>query len=417
MNNSNQHQTKVIFGVFFALLVMLIAGCKKEFDSPPIKTIPEGNLLTIAQIRDMYVPGKNYKFSGDTSVYCVVTASEESGNIYRAAYVWDGTAAIEVRLMASGGLYEGDSIRINLKDVTLGDYQGMLQLDSVDADLNIVKIATNQTIRPQKLEKVTDINTLVQGQFVELDNVQFAVGEIGSTYADAVNQQSVNRMLEDCDGNQVIVRSSGYSNFAAQTVAEGKGKFRGIVSEFGGDMQLLIRNVTDLEMNDERCGPFFSKTFTDGSLTSGGWSVQSPVGDLDWEADDRDGDYYAEMSNYDFNNDTNYAAEAWLISPKIDLTEALNPVLTFRSMKRYSGTGLQLKISTTYTGDVLDAANNWTTLFAVYDNDDSSWSFVDSEDVPIVNYKSAETVIAFKYLGTTSNGATWRVTDIKIEDK
>ena len=53
-----------------------------------------------------------------------------------------GVSAINVRLVSSGGLYEGDSIRINLNGTILDEYNGMLQLDNVDVDINVQKFFT-----------------------------------------------------------------------------------------------------------------------------------------------------------------------------------------------------------------------------------------------------------------------------------
>jgi hypothetical protein len=124
----------------FAATVLLIAGCKKEFDTPPVRTLPTGSVLTVQQLRDLLPAGtQQRRFTGDSSVFAVVTADEQNGNLYKNVYVQDHTGAIQLRLVNSGGLYQGDSIRIYLPGTTLSLYQGMMQLDSVDVDNNVVK--------------------------------------------------------------------------------------------------------------------------------------------------------------------------------------------------------------------------------------------------------------------------------------
>src|SRR5690606_2049372 len=188
----------------------------------------------------------------DYSVYAVVTADETSGNLYRNIYVQDDSAAINLRLQNPGGLYEGDRIRIYLPGTVLSKYQGMLQLDSVDVDRNVVKQETNVHVEPKNVT-VNEITPELQGHLIRLDSVEFTAGELGQTYSDPVGQTNQNRMLTDCEGNLVIVRTSGYANFAGTPIPYGNGSIVAVVGQFGGDMQLFIRDISEVEMEGERC--------------------------------------------------------------------------------------------------------------------------------------------------------------------
>ena len=126
--------------VLISLAVFIFLGCKREYDNPPISNIPVGEAITIADMKALDYP---HKFVGDSSLYAVVTMDESSGNLYKNIFVQDATGAINVRLFSSGSLSEGDSIRIYLKNTVLGQYTGMIQLDSVDTDLNVIKIENN----------------------------------------------------------------------------------------------------------------------------------------------------------------------------------------------------------------------------------------------------------------------------------
>ena len=129
--------------------ILTVVACKKEFDAPPIRTLPVGEVITLKQLRAMHVQNANHKFVGDTSIYAVVTADEVSGNLYKTVYAQDDSAAIVLKLVSSGGIYIGDSIRIVLKGTFLNDYNGMVQLDSVNVDNNVVKQATQVFKTPE----------------------------------------------------------------------------------------------------------------------------------------------------------------------------------------------------------------------------------------------------------------------------
>ncbi|HEX2617424.1 MAG TPA: DUF5689 domain-containing protein, partial [Flavobacteriales bacterium] len=237
--------------------IALLAGCKKEFDSPPERTLPTGSVMTLAELRDLYTNSPvHFPASTPKSVYAIVTADEQDGNLYKNIYVQDHTAAIVLRLMNSGGLYVGDSIRIYLPGCVLSSYQSMLQLDSVNVDNNVVKQATGVIIQP-RVATIADINSNIsawQGQLIKLENVEFALSDTGLTYADAVNQTSVNRNIEDCNGGAIIARNSGFSNYAAVHVPTGKGSLVATLGQFGSTPQLNLRSRAEVQMNGPRCG-------------------------------------------------------------------------------------------------------------------------------------------------------------------
>ena len=80
-----------------------------------------------------------------------------------------------------------------------------------------------------------------------------STAELGQTYADAVEQFSENRMLTDCNGNTVILRSSGFAAFAGDTLPENNGTLTAIFSVFTDDFQLIINDVTDVKFDSARC--------------------------------------------------------------------------------------------------------------------------------------------------------------------
>lgn len=251
-NHMKTNYSRIAF-VLFVSLFTLVSCIKDDFDEPPQRTIPVGSLKTIADLRQMF-QGQPIKITEEWSLYAVVTMDERNGNIYKSAYIQDHTGAVNLYLNSSGGLYQGDSIRLFLKGTLLSSYGGALQIDSVDVDEHVVKQATLIN-KPAEVVTIQDIKTgFYQSRLVKLENVQFKASEMGKTYADPINKYSMNRMLQDCDNNEIIVRSSGYANFAGDTLPAGKGSLVAIVSEYNGEMQLYIRSLAETQLTEERCG-------------------------------------------------------------------------------------------------------------------------------------------------------------------
>jgi hypothetical protein len=422
--------------LFAASAAALLAGCKKEFDSPPVRTIPVGDVLTVAQLRAQLPAGApSRKFVGDSSVYAVVTADEQNGNLYKNVYVQDQTGAIQLRLVNSGGLYQGDSIRIYLRGTRLSLYQGMMQLDSVDVDNNVIKQATGIQKVPQDVT-IDQVTPAMQGKLVRVTGVEFALSEIGQTYADAVNQITVNRLLSDCN-TELIVRTSGYANFANQQLPTGKGSIVGVVGQFGTtnpDMQLFIRNINEVQLNDaDRCDPLptlcppaasvqqdFATTTSNVDISNLACWINAPqVGTRRWRGYTASGNLCAQATAFQSSASTDIT---WLISPPV--TYGAGMTLSFRSQRGFGVPGhdpFAVMISTNYNIANLATANwvNVPCAYATPATADQVW--VDSGSIDLSTALpagfSGSFVIGFRYTGSGTNGQTtnFRIDDVVIQ--
>jgi hypothetical protein len=422
-------------------LVVLAAACKKEFDEPPVRTLPTGSVLTVAELRALFT-GDPIRFRGDSSVYAVVTADEQNGNLYKNVYVQDHTGAIVLRLVNPGGLYQGDSIRIYLPGTTLSSYQNLLQLDSVNVDNNVVKQAT---LVPKAPETVTiaQLNQVYspawtnpwQAKLIRLEGVEFILSELGTTYADAVNQETLNKTLSDCD-NTILVRNSGYANFANQQLPSGNGSFVGVVGQFGDDMQLFIRNINEVQLDniDERCDPIpepcppasnVAEDFASGTsnvdLSLECWFNLATAGTRVWRGYSDAGQICAQATAFQSGNP---ADVAWLVSPTLQFTPGMS--LSLRSQYAFWVDGqvpFKAFVSTNFNGSNASTAN-WTEITGATFANSPTHSFntwVPSGQIPLDGFLpdgyTGSFVVAFRYTGSGPNGQTtnYRIDDVVIQ--
>ena len=417
------------------LTILLFLGftisCNKTYDEPPVVEIPEGTIISISDLKDMFT-GSPITLDSNYSIYGNITCEETNGNFYKEAYIQDLSGAIKLKLDASGGLYIGDSIRVSLNGVTMSEYGDLIQLDNISVDEQIVKIATDRFVTPY----TTSINNLNieddQSRLIKLDSVEFQSTNV--TYADAINLATGERYLNDCDGNSILVRTSGYANFADDTVASGKGSIIGIFTRYGATKQFIIRDITEVNMEGDRCGGssggggggssnyILNKDFNDGSVTSGGWGSfwSGTTTTENWGEWGIFGGDVAAASNFDINTFTNYACESWLVSPSFDLTGTSSPYLVFDNVTRYNGPGLELYISSNYDGSSDPSQQgtwlNITSYVPNWDTDSGDWSFVSSGNIDLTPFISSNLNIAFKYIGTNADGATWELDNIIVND-
>lgn len=405
---------------------LLFAACRKELDTPPEQTLPTGSVISLSQLRAMYT-GTPVRFPDPMSVYCTVTADELNGNLYKEVYVQDDSAAINVRLLFSGGLYQGDRIRIYLPGTVLSAYNGMLQLDSVDVDNNTIKQETDVHVEP-RLVNAADIDPSLQGMLIKLDSVQFVDGEQGMTYADAVNQVTENRTLEDCNNDQIIVRSSGYADFASMTLPVGRGPVTAVVGQFGSTMQLYIRNVNEVQLNGLRCdgstgGPCppaadvledFAGVVQYDPIGIACWKNVATSGGVVWEGGSFSGETFARCEAYQSGDPSNVM---WLVGPAVQYTAGMT--LSFRTEKAYwTHDPIAVLISTDFDG-INTTSATWDPISCPRAGSSTTdYVWVPSGNVDLapylpIGYTGAFNV-AFRYTG--GDGGTPQTTRYDVDD-
>ena len=406
-------------------------NCNKKYDEPPVNEFPEGVLVNISDLKDLYDENtitieNNYVITG------VITTEETNGNFYKESFLQDQSAGIHLKLNNAGGLYIGDSVKIHVQGLTLTDYGDMIQIQDLDIEQNVLKIATEKIIVPYNVT-INNLNMIKDPcKLIQISNVEFT--DTNSSYADGISLTTGENEISDCNGNTITLRTSGYANFANNRLASGNGNIIGIFTKFGDEKQLLIRDINEIQLNNQRCdgsgggtggggtggggNVILTKDFDDLSITSSGWMTFKTVGNTDWEADEHNGDKFAKITNYSAGS--NSESECWLISPAIDLSSYSTPTLSFKTIMKFAGDPLTLLISDNYDGSSNPTnQGTWNNITnnATWDSDDTDWGdWIPSGDLSLSNYSTSGVYIAFKYNGSSSDGSTWEVDDIIITE-
>ena len=253
---------------------VLMTSCKRDFDQPP--SFVEPNITantTIKELKAMHTIGAIKKITQDLVIGGVVVADDKSGNFYKSIAIQDETGGITVRLDGTNlnTTYPvGRKIYIKLNGLYMGDYNRLIQIgggiDNSDPtreelapiastlfDTYILKGSLNNTITP-KVVTVAQLHDSLQSMLIQLNNMEFVTADTSKTYADVVTQGSRNLNVKGCSGSSVIVRTSGFSNFAGINVPNGNGTLLAIYTMFGSTKQLIIRDTTDVRFTGPRCG-------------------------------------------------------------------------------------------------------------------------------------------------------------------
>ena len=110
-----------------------------------------------------------------------------------------------------------------------------------------------------------------------------------------------------------------------------------------------------------------------------------------------------------------YAAESWLVSPAIDLSNVSSAMLKFdQAVNHASPSGvLSVMVSADYAGEVLQC--NWIELNLSQWPAGNNWTFINST-ADLSQFVGQRVTIAFKYTSNTNASATWEVKNFVVEE-
>ncbi|MEL7375980.1 MAG: DUF5689 domain-containing protein, partial [Bacteroidota bacterium] len=244
----------------------------EDFDEPPIRVLPglEGN-ITIQELKDLHVLGTGGDAIPAGSILVAnVIANDEGGNIFKELFVEDETGGILLRLDLDGlsALYPvGTPVAIRLDELFVTDFAGKYQLAANADGERVPEGSVERTVlaNAEPVELVPTVLTIEQladeatfqryiSTLVQFDDIQFINSDAGVTYADVVNNESINRTLRDCFGNELVSRMSSFADFAGERTPEGNGSLVGVLSVFVDTRQITLRTPADFNFNNERCG-------------------------------------------------------------------------------------------------------------------------------------------------------------------
>ncbi|MBK7030813.1 MAG: choice-of-anchor J domain-containing protein [Bacteroidales bacterium] len=421
------NKRKILSALFFlsAIAFSFTACVKGEFDEPPIN-IPKVNFKANSTIAELLIshPGTLDSINDTIIISGIVTANDESGNLYKKIVIQDETAGIEIDVDQTS-LYAdyriGQRVFVKCFGMYIGKYNELPQLGYIYQNkigrlpatlmknhLFLDSLPGNAPV-PLVVD-ATDLDISMVNKLVRLENVAFT--DAGDTWA-PTDGYGEHGLEGGPDADVFIVRTSNFANFASLSVPSGSGTIQGILSVFGSTYQLTIRDTNDI-IGFKNTQTFFSETF---GASLGGFTTISLVGTQAWKYD---ASYGATMSG--FATGASHQNEDWLISPAINLTAAPTAMLKFshainKGNVANVSTNHTVWISKNYsTGEPSTAT--WEQLTVPTYPAGNSWTFINSGDViiPSAYLGQANVRIAFKYLCSDTESATWEVKNIKVTE-
>ena len=263
---------KLMTAVMMVVTAITFSACKKNFDNPPGAADPAIVANTsIKALKAMHTSAGAYDvISTNIIISGIVVADDKSGNLYKQLFIQDATGGLQIMLDANSlyGTYPvGRKIFIKCNGLTISDYNktmmlgvkaivaGSPSLEGIPANL-ISKYVIGGSLNNPVVPKVVtwadlggtgsiNMQDPLIGTLIQLNDYRFEIPT--GTYSDtSAYKSTVNRNINSCGSQTLIVRTSAYSNFAAQPVAAGRGSILAMYTVFGNTRQLIIRDTSDV---------------------------------------------------------------------------------------------------------------------------------------------------------------------------
>lgn len=285
------------FFIALASSLFFLSGCMKDKIDPPANP-KDPNITANYTIYDLK---QDFRASGQTIwtidqdrvIEAIVSANDIGGNFYKEIVIQDkdNRAAIGV-LINRSNLYNdfpvGRKVFLKVKGmamanqnnlIVLGGYidtitipgaKSLAELPTTAIDKTLLKGSVGHEVKIDQIA-FNQLSEAYHYKLVRFKDVEFKCEDTKVSYADNINLSDANRTLLDKNGDDVLVRTSGYASFSGTKVAAGKGELTGIFTVYRNDFQMKLRDLNDVKMTDS------NRTFPcSGSGGGGGGGTYTP---------------------------------------------------------------------------------------------------------------------------------------------
>lgn len=409
---------KHIYSILTVIIAAaLFAGCNP--DVAPIPTYDGQANTTIAELLAMHDIGATDSYihipedADDIIITGIVTTSDKHGNCYKYINIEDETGAIQIKINSST-LYNkyrfGQRVFVKCNGLDLGDYRKLPQLGmwandqmepipSGKAHLYIFNDGPLQEVVPSvtltSIPNADNIPFNYYNRLVKLEGATFVEGGI-ATYCDP--HTATSHDIKMADGTTITMRTSNYADFYNEMLPTGTGTVVGILTRYNNYVQIVIRDLDDVQgfINPAQSTDVFTVNDYSNAFNQGWLKVSNGT---EWTT-------LVNSSFAGFMINASTQTDSWLISPKINLTNSYENVLSFSHRAPNAGSNtMKCYYTINYTGDV-----NSTTWVEIPISNFNSSMLDFNYNIPDAA-GSSQFRIAFRYSG---NGSTWAISNIKI---
>ena len=362
------------------------------------------NTFTTSSLRQLFSQGTTI-VPGGTLQGVVISDYNSQSVTGRNLYIQDATGGIVLRFTANHSFNLGDEINVDISGGTLGEFNGLLQVDGIDNAGGAV-VGHPGDVTPRSAT-VLDVLNNAQAWESTLVKIDKAVLSGNTVYNGSIT-------VTDKTGSMVLFTRS-QSTFANTALPTDTVSITAIVSDFNAP-QLIIRNASDVTGGGSTGGDDLNESFdavgNDQDILLPGWANIAVKGTRLWRGKIFSGNHYAQATSF---QDVAAEMESWLVTPEIALD--VPKKITFESAYAFfKQSGLTVWISSNFDGSDVGSAT-WTQLTPTLAGPpDAENTFIPSGNIDLSGF-TGPVRVGFKYVGSGPNDqtSTFRIDNVKVE--
>lgn len=263
--------------LLLGLIIMAMWTCAEDqsFGLPDTSCVPPNLKVnaSIAEVKSIY-KGAVVQITEELIIEGYVISSDEQGNFYRTLHFQNSPEnptdglQLEVDIQNLHTMYPiGSKVIINTKGLYIDNYRGVLKIGGIYPQTNggvavgrLSRVLAEKALfvscespvkMVPKLVQMDAVNDAMINMLVVFENVEIALDSHCQPFA--LVAKNTNVLVQNCDGNTIFLRNSGYADFQAELLPVGNGKLQGVLGKYNNDFQLTIRGTNDLMLENARC--------------------------------------------------------------------------------------------------------------------------------------------------------------------
>jgi len=255
--------------------ILLISSCVKDHDFKIPEIACNSQLManiTFKEVKNIFA-GEVIQIQEDLIIEGYIVSSDQAGNFFSTLHIQDDPInptegfQIEIDLRDSYLFYElGSKIFIKLKGLFLGRSKSVYKLGGVFPSFGNYSVGRLPALSlgehlflscdpvrnvAPKITTIPGLSDNLVSTLIQLTGLEVIEEELNLPFANP--KEETIRNLTNCNGGLIELVNSGYSDFQDTVLPSGNGSVTAVLYKENNDYQLIIRNLYDMNLENERC--------------------------------------------------------------------------------------------------------------------------------------------------------------------
>jgi hypothetical protein len=266
---------KTIIKLGIVTIVLSLFACIKGQDFNTLSLECNSDLSansTYSEIKNLF-DEETFQIQEDLIIEGYITSSDREGNFFSVLHFQDKAVnptdgfQLEMDMIDSHLFFpEGSKVFVKLKGLYLGKSKEVYKLGgtfTAFGNISVGRLPANavrqhffiscdqtEAVQP-KLISINEVDQNASSTLVQFNGVQIINEDLNQPFA--LEREETERTLVDCDGNELVLINSGYSDFFDEILPSGNGSIKGVLLRERDNYHLVTRNREDIDFSNKRC--------------------------------------------------------------------------------------------------------------------------------------------------------------------